>query len=273
MTAVPLRQQWMIREGIAPSDLAGKIFTVAAYKGGVGKTLTALELAYLLGAILLDFEWDEGSASIALGYDPAERQRSILIDAIDKERTPKPLWAGEHEQAGKPALIPGHPDFEDRQPSARDMEKLIRAWAADLGEQYGRPIVIDTHPGGSPSTLGAVAAADLNITPTVFKEREMRALEGMFKEIGDFPFLMVPNMTPASPPAKFLTWALRLSETFTVPIADEFIKQYSWLPNRSQQYVVTTVDHAPVKKHAEFVGSFNAIAKEVVVRCLTAQTV
>ena len=271
MTTVPLRQQWMIRAGIAPSALAGKIFTVAAYKGGVGKTFTALELAYLLGAILIDFEWDEGSASIALGYHPDDRQRSILIDAINNERTPKPLWAGDHEQPGRPALIPGHRDFEDRQPTAADMEKLIRAWAAELGELYGRPIVIDTHPGGSPSTLGAVAAADLNITPTVFKEREMRALEGMFKEIGHFPFLMVPNMTTTSPPAKFLTWAIRLQETYQVPISEEFIKNYAWLPNRSLRMVNSSVDHAPVKKAAELVASLNAIAKEVVVRCLATQ--
>lgn len=271
MATTPLRQQWMLRNGIAPSSLAGKIFTVAAYKGGVGKTFTAMELAYLLGAILIDFEWDEGSASIALGYNPDDRQRSILIDAINAERTPKPIWAGEHEQPGRPALIPGHAEFEDRQPSAEAMEKLIRAWAADLGEQYGRPIVIDTHPGGSPSTLGAIAAANLNIVPTVFKEREMNALEGMFKEIGHFPFLMVPNMTTTSPPAKYLTWAIRLQDTYQVPISEEFIRDYRWLSTRSLRMVNSSVDHAPVKKAAELVTSLNAIAKEVVVRCLATQ--
>lgn len=268
---VPLRQQWMIRHGLAPSDLAGKIFTIAAYKGGVGKTFLATELAYLLGAILIDFEWDEGSASIALGYHPEDRVRSIIIDAINNERTPRPIWAGDHEQPGRPALIPGHADLEDRQPSAAATAKLLMAWAAELGEKYGRPIVLDTHPGGSPSTLGAVSAANLTIVPTVFKEREMQALEGMLKEVGDYPLLMVPNMTSASPPDRFLTWAVRLSETYQVPIAEDFVRHYSWLPSRALRMVNSSVDHAPVKKAAPLVASLNNIAKEVVTRCLATQ--
>jgi hypothetical protein len=37
-----------------------RIVTVAAYKGGVGKTTIALELAYLLAAPLVDLDWDQG---------------------------------------------------------------------------------------------------------------------------------------------------------------------------------------------------------------------
>jgi hypothetical protein len=53
--------------GVAePDSGVPKIVTVAAYKGGVGKTTLALELAYLLGAPLVDFEWDSGGASRAI---------------------------------------------------------------------------------------------------------------------------------------------------------------------------------------------------------------
>jgi cellulose biosynthesis protein BcsQ len=40
-----------------------KIVTVAARKGGVGKTTLAYELAWLLDAPLVDLEFDEGSAT------------------------------------------------------------------------------------------------------------------------------------------------------------------------------------------------------------------
>jgi len=36
---------WLAGLGLAPAGLAGKIITVAGYKGGVGKTLLAYELA------------------------------------------------------------------------------------------------------------------------------------------------------------------------------------------------------------------------------------
>jgi hypothetical protein len=45
-----------------------KIFTVAAAKGGVGKTTLAYELAYLLDAPLVDLDWDAGGASRKWGY-------------------------------------------------------------------------------------------------------------------------------------------------------------------------------------------------------------
>jgi len=49
-----------------------KIITVAAYKGGVGKTTLALELAYLLDAPLVDLDWDKGGATRRWGYKPGE---------------------------------------------------------------------------------------------------------------------------------------------------------------------------------------------------------
>ena len=51
-----------------------KIVTVAAAKGGVGKTTIAYELAYLLDAPLVDLDWDRGGATgSAWGYRVRDR--------------------------------------------------------------------------------------------------------------------------------------------------------------------------------------------------------
>ena len=44
------------------------IITIAAWKGGVGKTELAKELAWLLDGVLVDLDWDAGGATRAWGY-------------------------------------------------------------------------------------------------------------------------------------------------------------------------------------------------------------
>jgi len=53
-----------------------KIVTVAARKGGVGKTTLAYELAWLLDAPLVDLEFDDGSATRMWGYRHETRLRA-----------------------------------------------------------------------------------------------------------------------------------------------------------------------------------------------------
>ncbi len=67
-----------------------KVLVVASPKGGVGKTTLAYELAYLLDAVLLDLEWDGGSASRRWGYRPGYEATDPLFDALEKRRTPRP---------------------------------------------------------------------------------------------------------------------------------------------------------------------------------------
>ena len=87
--------------------MTSKIITVAAYKGGVGKTRTAYELAYLLGAPLVDFDYDGGGASGLWGYDHGRYTRAPLLDAFLTDRIPRPLSGG----GTKPDLVPTHPNI------------------------------------------------------------------------------------------------------------------------------------------------------------------
>src|SRR5664279_5524156 len=187
------------------------IITVAASKGGVGKTTIAYELAYLLGAPLVDLDWDDGGATRHWGYRHEERLRSPLLDAIDSGKVPN-LMSG----AGrKPDLLAGHPEFAFRQPNADDMATLLTKWAEAWGRDY---VVVDTHPGAATAGHGAILAASVVVVPVILGTNELNALEGMLDEVGDYPLLLIPSRVPRTIPGPELRRLRRLVEAADVPV-------------------------------------------------------
>jgi chromosome partitioning protein len=252
------RLRWLARTGIDPLALRGKIIVVAGFKGGIGKTLLALEMAYLFGAVLLDLEWDAGSASVALGYREEQRTRAPLLDAIARGRMPRPLVGG----PTRPDLVPGHSDFEINQPTAKRMADLIEEWATAWGTERGCPVVIDTHPGGSPSTLGAIAAAHVVVAPAVLAEREMEALDDMLDKLPGAPLLLVPNKVGISPPDYYVRWLERIAEKASVPIGPE-IGRYPWLEQRKLRMALTAADRPVPAKHRVLVEELHEVGGAV----------
>ena len=61
-----------------------RIVTVAAAKGGVGKTTLAYELAAALSGVLVDLDWDAGGATRMWGHDPTRAARAPLLDALER---------------------------------------------------------------------------------------------------------------------------------------------------------------------------------------------
>src|SRR5215212_7167798 len=75
-------------------------------------------------------------------------------------------------------------------PAAGTADRLrLRRW----GSEY---VVIDTHPGYHPITLGAFMAADLVIVPTTLDVNDLRGLAGMVRELVDYRMLIIPNRVP-----------------------------------------------------------------------------
>ncbi len=102
------------------------IVTVHARKGGVGKTRLSYELAYLLGAVLVDFDYEAGNATGTWGWDPKEHEASPVLKALETGRTPRPLSGFR-----KADLLPGHPDFVMHDGSSEDLAEAVEKWASD----------------------------------------------------------------------------------------------------------------------------------------------
>jgi len=76
------------------------IVTVAAAKGGVGKTTLAYELAAALEGVLVDLDWDTGGATKMWGYDQGRYKTAPLLDALEK---------GPEGKAPRPSSVPSRP--------------------------------------------------------------------------------------------------------------------------------------------------------------------
>jgi chromosome partitioning protein len=261
-TAAPNRGKgaWLARYGLQPADLAGRIICVAAYKGGVGKTFLGYELAYMLGGILVDFEWDEGGATVQWGYNEDTRLKAPLLHALETGRVPRPLAGG----AWRPDLVPGSKDFSEAQPTAEETAKTLTRWAQHWAGDpaFQGPLVVDTHPGGVPSTLGAMAASHVTVVPAPLKEREMNATVGMLKTAKSYPLLLIPNMVPSSPADRYINRLEQAAADAGAPIGP-VISRHLWLESRSRRMAVTATDPVP-KRAAGLVHELYQVAETVV---------
>lgn len=232
------------------------IVTVAAWKGGVGKTELAKELAYLFGAVLVDLDWDEGGATRSWGYRHEARTNTPLLDALDTGRVPRPL-SGAGVRAD---LIPSHPDFATNQPPADRMATALEQWSQTLA----RPLVIDTHPGGVSSTMGAVAVAHVIVVPVNLETRALKATESMAKELqGGYPLMFVINRVEAAPEAE-LKRLETLSETFGIPVGP-FVSSHTFLKRRKLTMAVCSPGRSgdiPARASG-FVGEMHNVARSI----------
>lgn len=162
-------------------------------KGGVGKSTVAYELAWLLNAPLVDLEWESGGVTRKWGYRYEDRATSPILTAFAKGTPPRLL-----KGFNKPDLLPGHPDLESMQPTAEDTADALAKWAGEWGREW---VVIDTHPGASEITNGALSIANVIVTPVPLRNSDLDGTEHMVNELADYPVVLVPNFVPAVPPA------------------------------------------------------------------------
>lgn len=228
------------------------VVTTAAWKGGDGKSTFARELAYLLGGVLVDLDWDRGCSSRSMGYRYERYMRYPLQDAFQKGIIPRPIKGRRMAD-----LVPSYPALVDEQPERDAVTDALLEWA----REWQRPVVVDTHPGGCEVTYGAVNAANVVVVPAVLVKESLNALEGMVDELTSHPLLITPNKVSAPP-----TWARKQLREITsshggIPTGP-IVHDESWLEKRK---INVAVSSEPVPKRAQrFVDAMDVLVEKVI---------
>lgn len=240
--------------------MEARLVTVAAAKGGVGKTTLAYELAAALGGVLVDLDWDAGGATRMWGFQPRDAVRAPLLDALERgpaERAPRVK-----HRAHQPDLVPSHPDLAASRIERGLVADCLAAWAPAWDAPY---LVCDTHPGANALTDGAIEAADLIVIPVVLGARELAALEAIVEELAEHRLLLVPTMVPALPPR-------RLVERLAALAGDRLavappISEHRWIRRRLRRAALVRQPNPGARVRAA-AAEFRAVAQAVEVACV-----
>jgi chromosome partitioning protein len=235
------------------------ICTVAATKGGVGKTTIAYELAAALGAVLIDLDWDEGGATSSWGYDPAGHRTAPLIDALEAGpggKSPRPRY-----RSSQPALVPSHPDLSACTVADSLVSDCLEAWAGEWADQFPF-VVVDTHPGSNPFTDGAMAAAHVVVAPVVLASKEMAATAELVRLYGHHPLILVPNMVGLSPPTRFVDQLEGFARSHSRLVVAPPISRHAFLPRRIRRSALVLQPH-PGRAVMRAAEEFRAVANVV----------
>lgn len=234
-----------------------KIVVTHSRKGGVGKSTSAYEVAYLLDAVLVDLEHDIAGVTSIWGDRPLDRVGIPILDALATGRTPRPLSG--HR---KPRLVPGHPYLDREAPTREQMSEALLKWASEWDAEW---VVVDTHPGAGEHTHGALAVADVVLAPSTLDLLDLRGLEQLVDEMADYPVVVLPTKVRPIPSAVGLKRLEQITTGTPVQVAPP-IPFVTDLPKRTKRIAITSEDPParPLRRLADAYQQTARFVKEYV---------
>ena len=169
-----------------------KVIAVANQKGGVGKTVTSVNLGIGLArkgkkVLLIDAD-PQGSLTISLGFSEPDRLDYSLANAMMKIINDEEINEGEgilyHEEGVD--VLPGNIELSGLEISLIGVisrETILREFISYLKDSYDY-IVIDCMPSLGMITINALASADSVLIPVQAAYLPVKGLQQLIKTIG-----------------------------------------------------------------------------------------
>lgn len=157
--------------------MSGMIIAVTNQKGGVGKTTTAINVAYNIAKVgksvlLVDFD-PQGNATSGLGLDKRTLDKTVIDVLSDPARVKDCVAATKHKNLH---ILPSKPELANAEVELANADhKFTRLKQAIERNSYDY-VIIDCPPSLSLLTVNALIAAKYVLLPV---QAEFYALEGL----------------------------------------------------------------------------------------------
>ena len=180
-----------------------EVIVITSGKGGVGKTVTTVNLGIGLArqgkrVLLVDVD-AQGSLTASLGYQHPDQLEETLATVLGKVIEDKPLETGEgilHQEEGID-LLPANIDLAAMEVTLVNImsrETILREYLNTVRDQYD-VIILDCCPSLGMLTINALSAADEVLIPMQAHFLSLKGMEQLMGTIGRVKRQINPNLT------------------------------------------------------------------------------
>lgn len=180
-----------------------KVIAICDQKGGVGKTMTAVNLGIGLArqgkrVLLVDVD-AQGSLTASLGYQHPDQLEETLATVLGKVIEDKPLETGEgilHQEEGID-LLPANIDLAAMEVTLVNImsrETILREYLSAIRNAYD-VILLDCCPSLGMLTINALSAADEVLIPMQAHFLSLKGMEQLMGTIGRVKRQINPTLT------------------------------------------------------------------------------